>query len=155
MGEWVASSWIDKHGDMFKCFHDHLIKVSQNYDQLTELPLAVEESMAEASIKEFGALNTYIFSILNSVVFSEKKMKELRELAQKDKEKSVESQEKSSELSVEELKKNFEEQMQKVLEKQEKKILGITERYRMEIAGYRKQISQLQKKLEALCVKSG
>lgn len=149
LGEWVASAWINRHGEIFQCFHEHLIKISSNYEELTEIPAAAESSLIQESIAKFGALNVYIFSILNSVVISLKKMEELKVLAQKEVENKKEEKEVVPAVSVEELQKKFEEQMQKVLEKQEKRILGITERHQMEVAGYRKQISQLQKKLES------
>lgn len=150
LGEWVASAWINRHGEIFQCFHEHLIKISSSYDELTEIPAAAENALIQESVAKFGALNVYIFSILNSVVISAKKMEELKVLAQKEVESKKEEKEVVPAVSVEELQKKFEEQMQKVLEKQEKRILGITERHQMEVAGYRKQIGQLQKKLESL-----
>lgn len=150
VGEWVASAWINRHGDIFQCFHEHLIKVTPQYDELTEIPAAAENALVQDSVMEFGALDVYIFCILNSVVISAKKIEELKILAQKEVENKKEEKVKVPETSLEDAQKKFEEQMQKILEKQEKRILGITERYQMEIAGYRKQISQLQKKLESL-----
>ncbi|MES2199523.1 MAG: hypothetical protein V4489_05090 [Chlamydiota bacterium] len=149
LGEWVASAWINRHGEIFQCFHEHLTKVSAKYDELTEIPSAAEAVLIQESISNFGALNVYIFCILNSVVISAKRAEELKNLAQKEVESKKEEKETVPVVSVEELRKKFDEQMQKVLEKQEKRILGITERHGMEIAGYRKQISRLQQKLES------
>lgn len=152
LGEWVASAWINRHGEIFQCFHEHLIKVSEKYDELTTIPPVQEEALMKDVLMKFGALNVYVFCVLNSVVISAENLYKLEVLAQEELKSKKVAEETISEssVSVEELQKKFEEQMQKVLEKQEKKFLGITERHQMEIAGYRKQISQLQKKLEGL-----
>ena len=51
-------------------------------------------------------------------------------------------------VSVEELKKAFEQEKLKLEEKYEKRLQGVLKKYQLEVEGYRKQIGQLQKKLE-------
>ncbi len=154
VAEWAACAWINKHGDIFHLFHEFLVKVSSNYDELTEIPSDTEEEMIKKSSLEFGFFETYVFSILNSVVFSEKALSALRSAALAWMENKRKQQVKPLEISSEQRIKDLEERLEKMVEKHEKKVLGITEKYRIEIEGYRKQIGKLQKKLEELCAKS-
>ena len=81
IGEWVAVVWINKKKDIFTLFHEHLVEVSEDYSELTTLPAPVEEKLIQDSIEKFGAKNTYIFSLLNSVVFSAQALERLENLA--------------------------------------------------------------------------
>ena len=48
------------------------------------------------------------------------------------------------------MQKDFEKEKQKLEEKYEKRLQGILKKHQMEVEGYRKQIGQLQKKLETV-----
>lgn len=145
--EWLSSAWICKHGEIFQLFHEKLSQLSSQYDSLKEFPLEFECSLKEISLKEFGAVQVYIFSVLNSVVFSKQTYQELRENALK--ELSLEKREECvSALSVEELKKRFEEEKLRLCEKYERKMQGVIKKFQIEVEGYRKQIGLLQKKIE-------
>jgi|GEM_PF-891652 len=148
LGEWVASVWINKRGEIFKSFHNALSKISDRYDTLTSLPEEVEKQIFEKAVSDFGALDTYIFAVLNSVVFSEKTFEKLAKFAQTEAEGKKTGKEGDLAFSVEKAQKNFERQIEKIIEKYENRLLGVTKRHQMEVAGYRKQISGLQKKLD-------
>lgn len=145
--EWLSSTWICKHGEIFQLFHEELGKLNTQYDSLKEFPAEFEASLKKISQEKFGSLQVYVFSIFNSVVFSEKVYNEIREGALK--ELSLEKEEKnSSALSLDELQKQFEEEKQKLCEKYEKRLQGTIKKYQLEVEGYRKQIGLLQKKIE-------
>lgn len=147
LGEWLASSWVLKNSPIFKSFHKKISLISADYEKLTGFPTEKEEDLRESSIEEFGAIKTFIFSVLNSVVFSKKSMEDIRIRAEEEasdrKEISL-----SSNCSVEEAREIFEKEKKKILEKQEHKLLAVIKRHQVEVEGYRKQIGQLQKKLE-------
>lgn len=148
-GEWLASTWIYKNGEIFQCFHEELSLVDEQYDRLESLSSEVEEKIKNLSASKFGALPVYLFCVLNSVVFSHKIFEDLRKRSLE--EISMDRndlKESSNNLSLEELKKSFEVERLKMEEKYEKRLQGVIKKTQMEVEGYRKQIGQLQKKLE-------
>jgi hypothetical protein len=70
LGRWVSMAWVNTKGAIFELFHEHLEKVAEDYSTLTSLPLDVEEKLVTEGVEQFGVKNIYIFSLLNSVVFS-------------------------------------------------------------------------------------
>ena len=150
VGEWVASSWICRHGEIFQYFHEQLSLLDKQYDHLVEFPLDVEEKLKRDSLDRFGCLNTYLFCVLNSVVFS---LKTFEELKSKSLEELISNKVEKTDKkisSIEEMQKDFEKEKQKLEEKYEKRLQGILKKHQMEVEGYRKQIGQLQKKLETV-----
>lgn len=148
IGEWLASSWIYKNGEIFQLFHEQLSFIDKHYDCLESLSSEVEERIKDLSVSKFGFVRIYLFSILNSVVFSAKLFEELRSGALKElsviKDSSLESKDN---ISPEELKKSFEMEKLKIEEKYEKRLQGVIKKTQREAEGYRKQIGQLQKRL--------
>lgn len=146
VAEWTGGAWLDGQGEVFRFFHEKLLAVTENYDTLTALPSEKEEEIYKESVSQFGFATVYIFSVLNSVVFSEKTFAELRKgaLAERETERSEE------ETVAGKGERAGSEALEKLAEKYEKRILGITDRYKTEIEGYRKQIGKLQKKIEEL-----
>ena len=149
VGEWLASSWVMKNSSVFKSFHKKISLISADYDKLTAFPPEKEVELKESSIDEFGAVKTFIFSVLNSVVFSKESMEEIRIRAEEE-----EHDRKEISLlpncSIEEARASFEQEKKRIIEKQEKKLQAIVKRHQVEVEGYRKQIGQLQKKLEEM-----
>jgi hypothetical protein len=149
IGEWLASSWIYKNGEIFQFFHEQLSFVDKHYDRLESLSSEVEQQIKDLSVSKFGFVRIYLFSVLNSVVFSAKLFEELKRGALKELSMSKESSlESKGNISVEELKKSFEVERLKTEEKYEKRLQGVIKKTQMEVEGYRKQIGQLQKRLE-------
>ena len=148
-GEWLASSWIYKNGEIFQLFHEQLSLVDQHYDRLESLSSEVEQKIKDLSVSKFGFIRVYLFSVLNSVVFSAKLFVELKNGALKELSASKDSSlEGKDTVSLEELKKSFEMEKLKMEEKYEKRLQGVIKKTQMEVEGYRKQIGQLQKRLE-------
>lgn len=147
-GEWLAACWVCKNGEIFQCFHEELSLINKNYDQLVEIPSEKEEKIKNLSIEKFGFIRTYLFSVLNAVVFSPKIFNDLQKGALVELASDKESGSEEKACSVEELKKAFEVEKMKIEEKHEKRLQGVMKKYQMEVEGYRKQISQLQKRLE-------
>ena len=155
-GEWLSSSWIYKNGEIFQLFHEQLSLVDAHYERLESLSSEVEQRIKDLSIGEFGFVRVYLFSVLNSVVFSAKLFEELKAGALKElamgKDPSLESKDN---ISMEDLKKSFEMERLKLEEKYEKRLQGVIKKTQLEVEGYRKQIGQLQKRLEKECAING
>ncbi len=81
VGEFIANRWLLRHLDIYNFFEDRLKQHSENFDEIVELEMPFAKTLLDDAVKAFGAQNTYIFSVLNSVAFSAKLMKELRDNA--------------------------------------------------------------------------
>jgi polyhydroxyalkanoate synthesis regulator phasin len=149
--QWVAAAWVSRNGDIFQLFHEELSKLSKDYDTLQAFPAPFEKQLQLLSLKEFGALRTYLFSFFNEVVFSKETFAELYSQALEEVSLKKESIEQKAEFS-EEMKNKMEEQLSKINEKFERKLQGILKKHQIEVDGYRKQVGQLQKKLESFRV---
>ncbi len=153
VGEWLASSWVCKNGEIFQHFHEELSLIDKQYENLVGIPLELEQKIKDLSVSKFGFLRVYLFCVLNSVVFSSEVFESLRKAALEEVSSSKESLEAARKISsVEELEKVFELEKKKIEEKYEKRMQGVLKKYQIEVDGYRKQIGQLQKKLEKLHV---
>jgi hypothetical protein len=82
VGEWIAAAWISSKAGIFSLFDEYLSEVAEDYHTLTSLPADVEEKMVKEGVELFGAKNIYIFSILNSVVFSAATLEKLKKEAE-------------------------------------------------------------------------
>lgn len=82
VGEWVSAAWVNTKGAIFELFHNHLVQVSEDYNTLASLPADVEEKLVQEGIEQFGVKNIYIFSLLNSVVFSSATLEKLKKEAE-------------------------------------------------------------------------
>jgi hypothetical protein len=153
VGEWLASSWIYKNGEIFQSFHEELSLIDSQYEKLEKFPVEAERELLATSVLKFGALRVYLFSVLNSVVFSQESFDKLSKGALEELSSlSNPLDEVKKSLSVEELQASFEVEKRKLEEKYEKRLQGALKKCQLEVEGYRKQIGQLQKKLEKQCV---
>lgn len=148
LAEFITNRWLLKHTELYDFFEKALTQISPNFTELEEIPLGQAESMAKASSHEFGALPTYLFAVLNSVVFPktvfshlEKQSKEEAEhAAHREKNEAVEKEHKD-------LKTHFEQQIARLTDKYEKKLQGLQKKYQVDTEQLKKQLSLLQKKL--------
>ena len=144
VGEWIASRWILKHGEVYHFFAERLKKINPKFDEIAEIPATAAQELIKEGSLHFGAKAIYIFSILNAVMFSSNDFAALRSTAEKEKSPVTES------APVELSKDNFENELRKLKEKYEKKVLGLEAKYIRDTEGLRKQIGQLQKRVGEL-----
>ena len=129
-----------RNAEIFHMFHEKLLAVDPNYDRLEKFSIDLEESLQKIAVEKFGFVRVYLFSVLNSVVFSELTFKKFREEALKELSFLQKDLDSSKEvLSVEDLRKSFEQEKMKLEEKFEKRLQGILKKTQMEVGGYRKQ----------------
>lgn len=145
IGELVMTRWMFKHTEIYQFFAATLSKINPDFEQIEEIAEEAARPLMEAALKHFGAATTYIFSVFNTVSFPPQIYAALRELAAQE----VVSEEKEEEvLSVEALTAKFEKEQIKLTEKYEKKLLGMQRKYLDDMEGFKKQISQLQRRLQ-------
>ncbi len=144
LAEWVASRWVFKHAEIYQFYSEELSKINPNFDEIASLDPAVEQQLVAESERLFGALNTYVFCVLNSVVLSEASYQRLKS----DSLASLKSSCKEElPMSIDELRKKHELEILRITDRYEKKIQGLLRKYQVDIEGYKKQVSALQKKI--------
>ena len=151
-GEWLTTRWVLKHAELYQFFAGELTKINPKFDEIAQIPSESAQLMLRYSVNQFGATTTYIFSILNSVMFAEEDYLKLREAALKELETKVIDEESAlPQETVEEIKSRYEKEIQKLTGKYEKRLQGVERKYFQDVEGLRKQISQLHKKIGEMC----
>lgn len=153
LGEFIAVRWILKHSDVYHFFEKHLKEIDPKFEELEILDDEKALKLLQGAVATFGALTTYLFSVINSVVFSEKIYHDLKSQVDEEKvnhENISESQNDSSAPSLETLVKNHEQLLKKITDKYEKKLSGLQSKYLQDTNNLKKQIGALQKKLHSL-----
>ena len=105
--------------------------------------------MSNASEKQFGAAQTYLFSVLNSVVFPDAIFKEMETKARQEQHTVGEEKKRQDEqLSADAMKREHEREVARLTDKYEKKLIGLQKKYVTDVESLKKQVSLLQRKLQ-------
>ncbi len=145
LAEFIGNRWLLKNTDIYDFYEFHLSKIDENFTELEVLEPEAAEKLVNASVHEFGPVKSYIFSVLNSVVFPETHFKKMEKLAE-DQNKNVDgTKEKKAECS--ESDKNYERQIARLTDKYEKRLAGLENKYNKDVDALKKQIVLLQKKI--------
>lgn len=139
LGELIATRWLLKHTDIYAFFEEKIRPITQDFEQLMELPQEISLLLLQGAVQQFGAKKTYLFSVFNSVVFPPDLYASLRELAAKDV-----RQEEGVSNALEQREKR---ELAALVDRYEKKLNGMQKKYLQDVASLKKQISTLQKKL--------
>lgn len=149
LGEFIANRWLLKNTDVYDYFAKQLHQVTENFDSLDVIDLELAKKIMAESIKSFGAQKTYLFSVLNSVVFPKEIFDELREKAEAERLQSVKDEEiEKVQKDWDSQQKHFEQLIARLTDKYEKKLAGIEKKYLKDTEALKKQIAALQKRLE-------
>lgn len=149
LGEFITSRWLLRHSDLYEFFERHLMQIDPNFSDLNELTAAQSQPLIEGSIREFGAQPTYLFSVLNSVVFPDAVFKELETKARHEKShQAKETERKVEQSNVENMKRDFDREIARLTDKYEKKLAGLQKKYVVDTDALKKQVAQLQRKLQ-------
>jgi hypothetical protein len=148
LGEAIAQRWVIKNSEIYQYFEVRLSQINKNFTELEEIPQPHASSIAEEASQQFGPMRTYIFSILNSVVFPKNILDKLNENArkvekQRDEERNVAHEKKSQEDLI----RDHQLEISRLTDKYEKKLSGLQKKYIQDTQSYKKQIAALQKKL--------
>lgn len=149
LGEFVANRWLLKHTDLYYFFEEKLSTLSPHFSDLEEIEEGIAERLMHESIEQFGPQNTYIFCILNSVVFPQKVYHKLEKLAsshQEAQEQKIarEAEEKSREALI----LSHEREIARLTDRYEKKLLGLQKKYDQDTEALKKQLASLQRRLQ-------
>lgn len=153
IAEFISTRWLFKHSDIYHYFENELRKLATDFTTLTEIDAAVADPIAKQSSDMFGAANTYLFCVMNSVVFPEKTYTSLRTAAEKEqREKAANAETELKLKNEEEVKRHYETQISRITDRFEKKLAGMERKYHVDIEALKKQIRNLQKKLDGVQV---
>ena len=150
LSEWVVNRWVFKHGDLYTHFAERLEAINSEYDEIKSLTEEESKKILEGSSQKFGALATYLFSVLNRVVFPQTIFDQLRKSAEEEEStQQAEAEGAAAKLNFEQMKARFEKDMARMQEKYESKVAGVMKKYTTDVEALKKQIRALQKQLLA------
>lgn len=150
LGEFLTNRWLLKHSDIYHHFEQELNQVDENFNELDMLDKEQSQRMMEKAVAHFGAPKTYLFCILNSVVFPEEVYKALGLKAEQEiSNKQAEEERQQERRSLEEIQRNCDQQIARLTDKYEKKLAGLQKMYVQDVEALKKQISALQRKLHS------
>lgn len=146
LAEWVVNRWVFKHGDLYQHFAERLSQVNPNFEQITQLSDAEADAILDGAAEKYGAIPTYLFSILNGVVFPEAVLQRLSQAAEvekasRDKQEEADAQQQSLEKII--------AAHQREINRLNDKITGVQNKYSKDTESLKKQIKTLQQKLHA------
>ena len=148
LGEFIATRWLLKHTDIYSFFEEKIKGVTVDFETLEELPHDLSQALVQASIQQFGAKNTYLFSVFNSVVFPKDLYAELRKKAEtQTQDLNAEAESIRTGETIEAMQHCFNREMKALTDRYEKKISGLQKKYLQDTESLKKQISALHKKL--------
>ena len=143
--EFITERWLMKHTEIYYFFEEKLQKIQEDFTELDVMDLSFAKQLVEEAVTLFGAKNTLIFSVMNSVVFPKQVYEDLRQKARQ-----VEAVPETKEIDPsEDHEARLQREINRIQNKYEKKMLGLQKKYDRDVAALKKQVATLQKKLAA------
>ncbi len=149
LGEFLTNRWLLRNGEIYHFFEQELNSLYPNFTELHEIEVEKADLLMQNAVDKFGAPSTYLFAVLNSVVFPKETYHSLGEKAhtaikeKKDRE-AIELEQQAAENTQ----KSHEWEIARLTDKYEKKLAGLQKKYIQDVEALKKQISILQRKLE-------
>lgn len=148
IGEFLSNRWLLKHGDIYQYFEAKLSAIDPNFSDLEVIDKSKAQDIVDGSVKHFGPVNTYLFSVLNSVVFPKDVYEALNRKAEDSaRHKAEEMESKHAHDSIEAMQRTYDQQIARLTDKYEKKLSGLQKKYVQDVDALKKQVSTLTKKL--------
>lgn len=148
IAEFIFNRWLLKNTDIYQYFEETLSKISPNFTELSEIDQTKSQTIVDQSIKQFGPLKTYLFAVINSVVFPQSVYDALRQKAKQHlNEKETQEHSQKEEKNVEAIRKNHQQEIARLTDKYEKKLQGLQKKYINDTENLKKQIASLQRKI--------
>lgn len=149
IGEFITTRWMLKHTELYDFFDQYLSQKYSDFTVLEEIDSDTSNKLIEAASSQFGMGEIYIFAVLNSVVFPTSVFHALKAKAdQAEQQKKKTALEQSEKLSLEKDARRHEEELSRLADKYEKKLAGLQKKYLLDTQNLKKQIAQLQRKLQ-------
>ena len=140
------SRWIFKHGDLYNHFAERLSEVNPDFNEIKQLTEEESRRILDGAAESFGAIPTFIFSLLNGVVFPQSILDELQKGAEA--ERALLERRAESNIEQQSLEKVIASHQREVGRLNDK-ILGVQKKYERDTEALKKQIKGLQQKLNA------
>lgn len=151
IAEFIASRWVIKFGELYEFFSERLREIHPNFTDLETLTEAESRPLLESAIEEFGPVDTYLFSVINSVVFPKEIFEELEQAAVEEFEGDGDDEEdeddEDEDLDLDVLGEAFSKEIENLEQRYEKKLSGLEKKYIADTEALKKQIAALQRKL--------
>lgn len=80
--EFIIHRWIAHHNPIYLFFAEELGRHYSDFAAIKEIDEPVAQKLITDGVERFGAIDLYLFSMMNGVVFSKDQFEELRLLAQ-------------------------------------------------------------------------
>jgi hypothetical protein len=146
LGEFIASRWLLKNTDVYEFFERKLKPITPDFDQLDMIDEGISTQIMKEAVDLFGAVRTYLFVVLNSVVFPETVIANLRLQAQNYTTQHEKTQEEERiEKNLENMQKKHQREMAALMDKHEKRLVGLQKKYLKDTEMLKEQVRRLQK----------
>lgn len=149
LAELIVSQWVVKHTEIYYLFETELQKINPQIEEINEIADLQALSLIDRARDEFGIENSYLFSLFNSVAFSENQLADFRAKALQELEERKREETSNTALKAMEQQQRKEQlELSRVVDKYEKKLQGLQKKYMKDTENLQKQISALQRKLQ-------
>lgn len=146
--EFVVNRWVFKHGDIYRHFAERLQAIHEDFEQIQTLTEAQSEQILAGAVEQFGAINTYLFTVLNAVVFPSAILERLKGQAEKETaEQQAQETSAQEKQTLEQMVLRHQREVARLNEKYESKLAGVQKKYATDMEALKKQIRSLQQKL--------
>lgn len=148
LAEFISNRWLLKNSELYGFFEEKLRAIHPNFTEIDEIDTNTSQIIVKEAVSLFGPIRTYLFSVINSVVFPKAIYDELEKQA----ERHVEQEERQSQAMEEQqtfeaMQERYELRLARLEDKYEKKLNGLQKKYQHDMDALKKQISHLQRKV--------
>lgn len=146
IAEFLFHRWLLKHTHLYGFFEKELSALTSDFTKLEIIDDEQGLPIKDRAVSQFGAEATYLFSIINGVVFSPALMETLRATALKDQSvHAAAAQSEEESRSWQKQLQDYEEKIARLVDRYEKRLAGWERKYDNDVAALKKQIAHLQK----------
>lgn len=148
IAEFISHCWILRNSEIYTHFESELSRRYGDFSSLNEIDAQNSAEVILSAVRQFGAPRTYLFSIINSVLFSPPAYDRLRADAEAEiYHQQVADKAEHEKVTLENIHQHYQQQIARLTDKHEKKLSGIHKKYLQDTEALKKQISNLQRKL--------
>lgn len=148
LAEYISHRWLLKHTEVYQYFEDKLREIHPDFTELEEIEKNQSLRLMEEAVQHFGAPNTYLFCVINSVVLPAEVYEVLRQKAKHTMDETKhQAQHHAEQASLANIHDSYQQQIARLTDKYEKKLSGLERKYINDTDTLKRQISLLQKKL--------
>lgn len=149
IAEFISHCWILRNSEIYNHFETELTKRYEDFGKIEEIDAKNSKEIIDTAVKNFGADKTYLFTVLNSVVFAKPALDALHADAKATKQQNdTEEQQNLEKMAIDKVHTHYQQQIARLTDKYEKKLLGHQKKYFQDTENLKKQIANLQRKIK-------